>query len=109
MSTYETLAVIASLGNLSITVFLLLANRSKAAAARVDEIERSFTTRSNAHAVAIERISATLEGIPSHEDLGNLYEVVRANSEQLHQLVGQVQQMNANLAMVLSRSMARGD
>lgn len=120
MSVYEIAMSCIAATNLLLTLSVMLANRSKAAAARVDELreaidaglaalDRKTATRGNEFALRLERLDALVAQAPKHEDLSTIYESLNATRQQVERLSGEVKgemtQMNANLRMVLNQLM----
>lgn len=120
MSTYEIVVSTIAASNLLLTLVMLQANRGKAAAAKLDELGREikaeiedlesrFDRRAIEQALRIERIDAHAARSPKHEDLGAIYGQLNATRQQVERLTGEVkgemEQMNANLRMVLNQLM----
>ena len=120
MSTYEIVVSTIAASNLLLTLVMLQANRGKAAAAKLDELGREikaeiedlesrFDRRAIEQALRIERIDAHATRAPKHEDLSAIYGQLNATRQQVERLTGEVkgemEQMNANLRMVLNQLM----
>lgn len=64
--------------------------------------KRSEQTKSD-HAQRIAKLEVAIERMPSHNDLAKLYEQVNAQGRQLSRIDGQLEQINANVRLVLNR------
>lgn len=120
MSTYELIIATIAAINMVSTFMVMASNRSKAAAAKVAELgdelkqelasmEAHFNQRLTEQAVRIERLDTQAERAPKHEDLSAIYNQLNATRQQVERLTGEVsgqmEQMNANLRMVLTQLM----
>ncbi|MFM2056063.1 MAG: hypothetical protein RLY71_448 [Pseudomonadota bacterium] len=116
MTTYETFIASIAATNLLITLAVMLSNRSKAAATKVDEmgaalkdaieaIDSSFEQRLHDQALRIERLDSHAASAPKHEDLAAIYTQLNATRQQVERLAGEMDQMNANLRLMLNQLM----
>lgn len=120
MSLYEIIVAGIAASNFVLTLAVMATNRNKAAAAKLDELGRKleadlaemdsrFDRRAVEHALRIERLDAQIRQAPKHEDLGAIYDQLNATRQQVERLAGEVsgqmEQMNANLRLVLNQMM----
>lgn len=118
MTPYEiTVAAIAA-ANMLITLAVMLSNRGKAAEAKVDkmgeglkdaieEIDSRFERRLHDQALRIERLDSHAASAPKHEDLAAIYSQLNATRQQVERLAGEMDQMNANLRLMLNQLMVK--
>jgi hypothetical protein len=63
--------------------------------------------RSNAHDAQIAHAEAADKSAPTHADLGAVYREINQYAGQLNHLSGTVDQINANVNLLLSKQMSR--
>lgn len=103
MTLYETIITCVAAVNIVLTLHNMKMGQSKAAAAKLDELETSLREQLRRHESELNRLVAHDERALTHEHLDGVYEDLRSIAQQVHQLVGQQQQMNENLRLLLAR------
>ena len=110
MSVYEILIACVAMANLALALSTLHAARQKAATARLDAFEVATDHRlaaTDRRLVAIDdalhRLRALAEVAITHEHLSEVYRDLKGISQQVHTLLGQQQQMNENLRLLLAQ------
>ena len=110
MSVYEILIACVALANLLLALSTLHAARQKAASARLDSFEVATDHRlaaADRRLVAIDgalhRLKALSEVAITHDHLTAVYNDLKGISQQVHTLLGQQQQMNDNLRLLLAK------
>ncbi|MCU0963558.1 MAG: hypothetical protein MUF08_00540 [Burkholderiaceae bacterium] len=103
MSIYEILITCVAAINLVLTLHNMRANGEKANSARLHEIEVSLRAKIQEHEGQLNRLLGQTEQAITHDHLDQVYADLRSIAQQVHQLVGQQQQMNDNLRLLLAR------
>lgn len=103
MTLYEILISTVAGVNLLLTLNNMRSNSCKAADERVNDLEDSLRKQLKEHEATLNRLAARAELSITHEHLSEVYGDLKGISEQVHQLVGQHEQMNQNLRLLLAR------
>lgn len=103
MSTYEIIITCVALLNVALTITTLRAANRKAATARLDDLEAALREQLRQHEGALQKLVATAEAAVTHEHLADVYRDIKAIAQQVHVMVGQQQQMNENMRLLLRK------
>lgn len=99
MTLYEIIVALVAVTNLTMNLVLFAATRHKAASARVDELRVVV----EGHNIDLARLKAFADGAPTHQDLGDVYGEVNTTRHLVERLAGEMEQMNANLRLLLQQ------
>jgi hypothetical protein len=105
MSLYEIIITCVAFTNLLLTLGALHAARQKAATARLDLLETDVRAQLAAHADTLHKLQAAAEVAIDHSHLEAVYERLNGIAEQVHQMVGAQEQMNALLRQLLAQQL----
>ena len=108
MTPYEIIVACVAVTNLVFTLAVFQANRGKAAAARLAELEGRVNDGLQVQALQIAALRGGAEKAPSHTDLSKIYDQLNDTRSQIDTLAGSVEQMNANLRLVLAKYVNEG-
>ena len=103
MSLYETIITCVALLNLALTITTLRAASHKAASTRLEALERDVREKLAEHESSLTRLLAIEDGAVTHDHLAEVYKAINGVAAQVHTLLGQQQQMNENLRLLLNR------
>jgi hypothetical protein len=103
MTSYEIIITVVALVNLALTLRAIRAGNAKAATSRLDEMEKALRETLSAHEASLTRLVTLADNAVTHDHLAHVYGDLKSISQQVHTLVGQQQQMNDNLRLVLAR------
>ncbi len=84
-------------------MYAQLQNKHTAITDDLERVENQTKDRMGQHAERLTKLEASVERMPSHNDLAKLYEQVNAQGRQLSRIDGQLEQINANVRLVLNR------
>lgn len=113
MTPYEIIVSCVAVTNLAFTLAVFQANRGKAASAKLQELgdelrtaiaahARESTDRVHAQDVTLASLKATADKAPNHDDLAAMYAQMNATRQQVDRLVGELDQINSNLRLLLA-------
>lgn len=105
MTLYEIIIACIACTNLALTLGALHAARQKAATARLNLLETDVRGQLTAHADALHKLQTAAEGAIDHDHLEAVYGRLNAIAEQVHQMVGSQEQMNALLRQLLAQQL----
>ena len=103
MTLYEIIITCVASFNLVLTLTTLRSNSAKAASSRLDALERALRDQLHEHATQLARLRVTTDNGITHDHLADVYADLKGIAQQVHMLVGQQQQMNENLRLLLAR------
>lgn len=84
--------------------YVHLANKNKATTDRMERLEDDLMHRITQHSDRLTRMESQLGQIPSHGDLGKLYDRLNEQSRDVARMAGELSQMNDNLRLLLHRT-----
>lgn len=108
ISNLQWVLAAVSAGNLALSISTWAAARHKAGAALLDEIKRDLNGQLQLQADALHRLQGQMDSSVTHDHLAEVYRDIKGIAEQLHTLMGQQQQMNENLRLLLAQ-LVRGN
>ncbi len=98
MNAYQIAALVLSLASIVMNLLLYRSSANKATsdkvAEKVDRLENKVAS-----------IESQLVNMPTHKDLGALYERLNSTNKELAELSGELTQVNANLRLLLQDRM----
>lgn len=114
VSLYELVIGCIALINVAMTIAVLMSNRHKAAAAKLElmrtDMERSIDGLStelrgavSGHATRLERLDVHVTRMPSHGDLARIYTEVNAVRDKVSNVQGELRGINDNLRLITAR------
>ncbi len=107
MTTYEILIACVAVTNLSLTVLALLRARSMAATSRINDLEADLRRELKAHTAELAELRAVTQSALNYDHLAEVYGDLKAIAGQVHQLVGQQEQMNDLLRQLLAQQLRK--
>lgn len=84
--------------------YVHLVNKNKATTDRMERLEHDLLLRLNQHGDRLTKVESQLSNMPSHTDLGKLYDRMHDQAQSLSRLEGLVDQMNDNVRLLLHRA-----
>lgn len=102
MTNYEILIACTTLVNLALAVTTFVSNRAKANGERLSLLEKSTAEQFKAHDQALAELQAVGEVAVTHDHLAEVYRDIKGIAEQVHTMLGQQEQMNQNLRLILN-------
>lgn len=84
--------------------YIHLINKDKATTDRMERLEGDLVQRLNQHSDRLTKLESQLSQIPSHNDLGKLYDRVNEQAQTVARMAGVVDQMNDNLRLMLHKA-----
>ena len=103
ISNLQWVLAAVSAGNLALSISTWAAARHKAGAALLDEIKRDLNGQLQQQADALHRLQGQMDSSVTHDHLAEVYSDIKGIAQQLHILMGQQQQMNENLRLLLAQ------
>ena len=102
MGIHESITVVISLLSLGLTALAMLSARAKASTERLEQIEAGLRAKIDAHETSLAALGAAAHMAITHDHLASVNGEIKAIAEQVHILLGQQQQMNENLRLMLA-------
>lgn len=81
--------------------YVHLVNKNKATTDRMEHLEDDLVQRLNQHSDRLTKVEGQISNIPSHTDLGKLYDRLNEQSRDVARMAGELSQMNDNLRLLL--------
>lgn len=88
--------------------YVHLANKNKATTDRIERVESEVGQLLSQHSERLARLESLLAQMPSHNDLGKLYDRVNDQSRDVARMAGELSHMNDNLRMLLHQLKKEG-
>lgn len=85
----------------AIGLYVHLVNKNKATTDRIERVEAEVGQRLGLHSERLARLDSLLAQMPSHNDLGKLYDRLNEQSREVARMAGELSHMNDNLRMLL--------
>ena len=101
MNACEILVTAVGITNVLFNLANLMLTRSKASEDKLAGLAAQLVAVST----RVESLSSRAETAPSHGDLGKIYDALNVTRSELSGIAGQMDQMNANLRLLLTRQM----
>lgn len=81
--------------------YVHLVNKNKATTDRMERLEHDLLLRLNQHGDRLTKVESQLSNMPSHTDLGKLYDRLNDQSRDVARMAGELSQINDNLRLLL--------
>jgi hypothetical protein len=102
VSSYEILIACTTLINLALATTTFFSNRAKANGERLATLEKSTADQFKAHNQQLAELQAAGDVAVTHDHLAEVYRDIKGIAEQVHTMLGQQEQMNQNLRLILN-------
>ena len=89
-----------SLGVVLVAIYAWISNRHKANASAIKEVSDSILEDMSVIEARFARIESEIKHLPTHNDMGAVYERINTVAETLSALSGEIRQMNAGLKLI---------
>lgn len=94
--------------NWGIGFYVHLVSKNKVTNDRISKLEGDFDARMDGQGERIARLEAQMRVVPTHDDLGKLYDKVNATANNVASMAGQLNGINENLRLILNRIAEKG-
>ena len=81
--------------------YIHLINKDKATTDRMERLEGDLVQRLSQHSDRLTKVESQLSNMPSHTDLGKLYDRLNDQSRDVARMAGELSQINDNLRLLL--------
>ena len=108
MTDYQTIVAFIAAANLLLSLAALVSARAKAGTDRIDRLEAEMRAALKAHDDRFALLGAAIERAASQDHLADVYRDLAKISQQVHTLLGQQEQMNENLRLLLAQVVRGG-
>lgn len=95
-------------GSCVLGIYVWASNRHRVTNQRITDMENGVDRRLDGHGERLVRLETQFLGMPTHNDLGELYAKQNETNRVVSQLVGEVSGMNQNLRLILARIAEKG-
>ena len=82
--------------------YVHIVNKNKATTDRMERLEDDLVMRLNQHSERLTRLEGHINQMPSHNDLGKLYDRLNDQAQSLARMEGLVDQMSGNVRLLLN-------
>lgn len=109
MTDYQTFVAAIAVCNLLLALAAFNAARAKAGTDRIDRLEAEVRAALKVHDDSFARLGAAIERSVSQDHLADVYRDLAKISQHVHTLLGQQEQMNENLRLLLAQLVRGGE
>lgn len=96
----EYLSVLNTVGTVAIGAAVWLSGKDKATNSRISAFERDVDDRMESHGERLTRLETKVQSMPTHEDIRQLREEAKRQTEKLDQLLGESKARSETTRMI---------